>query len=103
MKTKGASKKRIQDSKKKKRKGFPVITSYSIHYTKLYELPAVQMPVPLEYVPCVAELETNQQSHCYYQQTLVITSYSIHYTKLYDWGRQKRPPLFGEVNLMVSM
>ena len=55
-----------------------VITSYSIHYTKLYE--ADRRPEGL-----VVGFE-----HCELQAAIktflddVITSYSIHYTKLYD-------------------
>ena len=41
-----------------------VITSYSIHYTKLYE----DVLIAITYLPLV----------------YVITSYSIHYTKLYE-------------------
>ena len=47
-----------------------VITSYSIHYTKLYEVVSVDTDG--------AKVEE------ILDQVFVITSYSIHYTKLYD-------------------
>ena len=54
-----------------------VITSYSIHYTKLYEGVSVTVvpasPVGAVEAKAVAAAIRN-----------VITSYSIHYTKLYD-------------------
>ena len=49
-----------------------VITSYSIHYTKLYESNDV----------CI--LRTDGTMQIYKKGAFVITSYSIHYTKLYD-------------------
>ena len=52
-----------------------VITSYSIHYTKLYEDDQRRV---LSRRP----LDLNESSGKI--QTDVITSYSIHYTKLYD-------------------
>ena len=48
-----------------------VITSYSIHYTKLYDV------LPFEQA---AEILKKTEHMC----VIVITSYSIHYTKLYD-------------------
>ena len=66
-----------------------VITSYSIHYTKLYEITnskrAIHTPADLEglkirVVGTPAFIDTMKALG-------VITSYSIHYTKLYDgWG-----------------
>ena len=47
-----------------------VITSYSIHYTKLYEK---KLPFASVWIFTI-----NRQNRC------VITSYSIHYTKLYE-------------------
>ena len=69
-----------------------VITSYSIHYTKLYE---VADDVPLtggEEVQHRAGRRTQRDHlsrraggvHEVQAGLLVITSYSIHYTKLYD-------------------
>ena len=65
-----------------------VITSYSIHYTKLYE------PVPnsLSKRPdCLDDIQSGQNSPLrivfmsdWGAEEGVITSYSIHYTKLYD-------------------
>ena len=51
-----------------------VITSYSIHYTKLYDLRLGA--VRIQYSAAAADVLGYLQ--------LVITSYSIHYTKLYD-------------------
>ena len=61
-----------------------VITSYSIHYTKLYDNSAYFFP---EALACRALyklwVEYPIDDHpC--QSISVITSYSIHYTKLYD-------------------
>ena len=50
----------------------PVITSYSIHYTKLYE--------NCHDTRLELRLNVCRAAHAYY----VITSYSIHYTKLYE-------------------
>ena len=50
-----------------------VITSYSIHYTKLYE--------------SIGKCRFKMGNNCKYGSWIrlcVITSYSIHYTKLYD-------------------
>ena len=49
---------------------FLVITSYSIHYTKLYE--------------CALKGCPSRHTHTVSSCPCVITSYSIHYTKLYD-------------------
>ena len=67
--------------------GVNVITSYSIHYTKLYDdATALRCLLRLDFVgflervhlrfllPLLAGIAT----------AIVITSYSIHYTKLYD-------------------
>ena len=63
-----------------------VITSYSIHYTKLYEICAA----------CARPNDDDQRPGCHADDLRgpgrrrlgppgrVITSYSIHYTKLYD-------------------
>ena len=69
----------------------PVITSYSIHYTKLYEektllvgeLDSMTGVKGREVFLGKANLAVNR-SVALYNRLLVITSYSIHYTKLYD-------------------
>ena len=54
-----------------------VITSYSIHYTKLYDIiTVVKLYRKITYHSSVII----QNAVCFH----VITSYSIHYTKLYD-------------------
>ena len=53
-----------------------VITSYSIHYTKLYELPRV--------APLDSKSSASTNSATLASKGNVITSYSIHYTKLYE-------------------
>ena len=62
----------------KVREGMPVgvITSYSIHYTKLYEVEQ----------PCFAAEHVHDGITAKLQK-IVITSYSIHYTKLYEGMR----------------
>ena len=91
-----------------------VITSYSIHYTKLYELGAwrrdliaVQARVQLHdgrfdpvVIPLVRDevyVEVDLRIECLgirparaVHEIAVITSYSIHYTKLYDIGIRHR-------------
>ena len=62
-----------------------VITSYSIHYTKLYEMlnPELNLPIGMYlFTDGVYILKTSEE----YPDLIgnVITSYSIHYTKLYD-------------------
>ena len=60
-----------------------VITSYSIHYTKLYEVPGKRV---LE-IGCGLGFGTQALAEAGCQVlavALVITSYSIHYTKLYE-------------------
>ena len=54
-----------------------VITSYSIHYTKLYEQVFVLEEVEQQVGRLAALIGLDAQDG-------VITSYSIHYTKLYD-------------------
>ena len=73
-----------------------VITSYSIHYTKLYEtkieLYDDKRPI-FESYSVNSELEKALKEtvwldcggYLVIQRTDVITSYSIHYTKLYDF------------------
>ena len=57
-----------------------VITSYSIHYTKLYESKVIISHFSI-YRAC-----NHEKPLCLYPFIVfVITSYSIHYTKLYDW------------------
>ena len=51
------------------------ITSYSIHYTKLYELAPILSSSPFQ--PRVARPSSRSS-------VTVITSYSLHYTKLYE-------------------
>ena len=61
-----------------------VITSYSIHYTKLYErgINESELPKILEKQELQkTAIGTEEKITSSY---LVITSYSIHYTKLYD-------------------
>ena len=72
------------------RAGIDVITSYSIHYTKLYET-AVNTSRPAKSIahalsnPSSMPALCEAMSACTTLSTLpVITSYSIHYTKLYD-------------------
>ena len=78
-----------------------VITSYSIHYTKLYELDSrgAGIGLGLNIVARVCELhkarleivnrspESGLCVRVTFPRLAVITSYSIHYTKLYDAGR----------------
>ena len=71
-----------------------VITSYSIHYTKLYDLRAKLKPEPALNINLinasaeeVKDLQLLPQSFAKaYELAInsVITSYSIHYTKLYE-------------------
>ena len=63
---------------------FHVITSYSIHYTKLYDdgLRGTSRPWQLDPVPLFISGE--EWSVIEAGLMHVITSYSIHYTKLYD-------------------
>ena len=60
-----------------------VITSYSIHYTKLYEIKSFPMATPGGYSP-VDVYVNGAQSASGIISIIVITSYSIHYTKLYE-------------------
>ena len=60
--------------------GTSVITSYSIHYTKLYDWPDRH-----------DDMRLTGKRHPY-QADFVITSYSIHYTKLYDSMCCSAPP-----------
>ena len=53
-----------------------VITSYSIHYTKLYDFLRNFVP---DFIGTVNTVEQENAA-----RSRVITSYSIHYTKLYD-------------------
>ena len=62
-----------------------VITSYSIHYTKLYEKVLDKVEKTVETIP------SKKRPKVYYAEGVdglatecVITSYSIHYTKLYE-------------------
>ena len=65
----------------------PVITSYSIHYTKLYEaLAAVEGRDDAIGKDKILELMAAVDEYI----PTVITSYSIHYTKLYDIVRSSR-------------
>ena len=68
-----------------------VITSYSIHYTKLYDQGEGEgrLPDACRYASCnawsVSSRVSGFASHFVYERTMpVITSYSIHYTKLYE-------------------
>ena len=64
----------------------PVITSYSIHYTKLYEVNPDKFPDVGINVDAGKKWTNFMISDD--TQQFVITSYSIHYTKLYD-GKMK--------------
>ena len=87
---------------------FYVITSYSIHYTKLYELPFIAIGIYLVFIMPNKKGKKSGSIHYYitnlriiimtdtrslaikelsYENlgnVIVITSYSIHYTKLYE-------------------
>ena len=58
-----------------------VITSYSIHYTKLYD--GLHFSQPMEFM-LSSRLPTPSLLNKSRAIAIVITSYSIHYTKLYD-------------------
>ena len=60
-----------------------VITSYSIHYTKLYELPVGQLSDVVT-TPFGFHLVEVEERRAQRDVPFVITSYSIHYTKLYE-------------------
>ena len=73
----------------------PVITSYSIHYTKLYEAGrAGRDRRDAECILVFDEQDIEKQFQLSAMSRLtrrdVITSYSIHYTKLYDVAGQLR-------------
>ena len=55
-------------------KRYSVITSYSIHYTKLYDM--------------VGAIHLTHAAFTDLVHESVITSYSIHYTKLYEMDRK---------------
>ena len=106
--TKAQLERQIQSSYYQRILSNRVITSYSIHYTKLYELADLQidqqkaleheivenqidveilivatdMFLPGDKGETLAQL---QQKRLQVVDDSVITSYSIHYTKLYDW------------------
>ena len=68
-----------------------VITSYSIHYTKLYDLPGEDAAEANPYVavPIASGIGEARNAIIACSAALlivigVITSYSIHYTKLYE-------------------
>ena len=67
-----------------------VITSYSIHYTKLYDVGTVMKPITDKFKISRAKLayiiDSTAAPVCILMpvSSCVITSYSIHYTKLYD-------------------
>ena len=79
---------------------WPVITSYSIHYTKLYDKGKKSYDINLEVairpkgaketIVCKSNFKhmywnmSQQLAHHTVNGCPVITSYSIHYTKLYD-------------------
>ena len=58
-----------------------VITSYSIHYTKLYDLSNEDFVIKSGERIC--QMVINKYEHTQLVE-VVITSYSIHYTKLYE-------------------
>ena len=73
----------------------PVITSYSIHYTKLYDgdvhLQDLDALGGERMRPARGEkLGKQARLAVLAGRNRVITSYSIHYTKLYEWPWRKR-------------
>ena len=76
-----------------------VITSYSIHYTKLYDMfddkksVNFQQSYPDEWKKVSSEKSgqfENERGLFTFKTIYVITSYSIHYTKLYEGRTTKR-------------
>ena len=65
------------------RRGLVVITSYSIHYTKLYDVDRGALDVGDRAVLAEGGDAVSGAPHRVHQ-AVVITSYSIHYTKLYE-------------------
>ena len=63
-----------------------VITSYSIHYTKLYELMlfGIMMVCVKTFMGIRISWRLLLLANHLKTKQIVITSYSIHYTKLYD-------------------
>ena len=86
--------------------GFNVITSYSIHYTKLYDIwcfstsvtlartvaPISALTSPAEPAPMTTRFRSERAGR--FQR--VITSYSIHYTKLYELSAGADGKIVGE-------
>ena len=78
-----------------------VITSYSIHYTKLYEQSLVKVTemVPF-FSPVMPMTPVTSPRATVSFLTYVITSYSIHYTKLYEVvSRGMAAAAYGRVRL----
>ena len=64
-----------------------VITSYSIHYTKLYEAESLPHQGELDVLGVLVAVADDHPvlgRDAEHHHQLVITSYSIHYTKLYE-------------------
>ena len=77
------------------KKRWSVITSYSIHYTKLYEGCRVDSLVSVDdrgqmVLPKELRDKAGIKGGDKLAVIRVITSYSIHYTKLYEWPRSPR-------------
>ena len=64
-----------------------VITSYSIHYTKLYDFRSVFQCLHV-FVELLTAMRWRATANRY-----VITSYSIHYTKLYEVKHRRDTPV----------
>ena len=87
------------------REAIPVITSYSIHYTKLYDYLPPGYEKMSEKLPVLylqhgggdndASWSTAGRSNFILDNLFVITSYSIHYTKLYDTAATAQSPTPG--------
>ena len=70
-----------------RRKALYVITSYSIHYTKLYDDAKAGLMVFLVSVLSFTRLAiVDSTRFSAVSPDTVITSYSIHYTKLYEFA-----------------
>ena len=79
-----------------------VITSYSIHYTKLYDnLHDADGNESLKSTE-VSESEVSETEKKHELETPVITSYSIHYTKLYELILDEIQPGIGRTGKLFS-
>ena len=70
-----------------------VITSYSIHYTKLYDTDMYGRTLKATIIAAADQLaaiiDRQRDMGALKGASLVITSYSIHYTKLYDSSQER--------------